>query len=303
LHLDVDALRRAHYNATVVQARHPNDALMIVRIRPDAPLQPYEAGQWLAVGVGLWEARIGGCPPEEVAPEKRVDLAERPFSLSSGILTADGTRLLRADEEDVYEIYTGFTRDLPPGARVPVLLPRLFALREGDRLRVGERPQGRYTLAGVAPHHDVLFAATGTGEAPHNRMIAELLRRGHRGRIASAVTTRRSSDQAYRATHERLAQLFPNYRYVPVATREEPEGPRLQAMLENGALEERIGFEIEPGRVHVFLCGHSGMIGAPRAVDGVLRYPDEPGMVELLERRGLRANPPDASIDIHYERY
>jgi ferredoxin--NADP+ reductase len=303
--LDIEALRREHYNATVVHARHPSDELMILRVRPDEPIPPFEAGQWISIGVGLWEERVEGCPPEEVAPEHRANLAKRPFSISSSILTPDGARLLRVEEEqDAYEIYTVLIRDVPPGTRLPVLTPRLFALHEGDRLHAGDRPHGKYTLEIVRPEDDVLFAATGTGEAPHNRMVGELLRRRHRGRIASIVTTRRRSDQAYRPAHERLMQLFPNYRWIGVATREEDEAVRLQAMLESGLLEERIGFELDPRRARVFLCGNPEMIGAPRLVSGLLTYPSPHGMVELLERlRGFRANPPDEGINIHYERY
>ena len=40
----------------------------------------------------------------------------------------------------------------------------------------------------------MLFLATGTGEAPHNYMLWELLRRGHTGRILSACCVRYRRD-------------------------------------------------------------------------------------------------------------
>ena len=63
-------------------------------------------------------------------------------------------------------------------------------LREGDRLFLGEKITGHFTLDPVQPDDTVVFLATGTGEAPHNYMLWELLRRGHRGRILSACCVR-----------------------------------------------------------------------------------------------------------------
>ena len=60
--------------------------------------------------------------------------------------------------------------------------PRLFMLRgEGDRLNIGEKITGHYTLEHVKPGDTVLFLGTGTGEAPHNYMTWELLKNGHTG--------------------------------------------------------------------------------------------------------------------------
>ena len=59
---------------------------------------------------------------------------------------------------------------------MPALTPRLFALKEGDRIQLGERITGHYTLDLVKEGDAVVFLATGTGEAPHNYMLWELLR-------------------------------------------------------------------------------------------------------------------------------
>ncbi len=298
---DVAALEREHYNATLVAVRAVHAELAILHVRPDAPLPPYEAGQWIAIGVGRWEPRAPGFRPEETETEAPHILLRRPFSISSAILAADGSRLLAANDETDYELYVALWRDTPRGSALPA---RLAGLAPGARLWVDDMPHGRNTLAAVRPDDSVLFVASGTGEAPHNRMILELLRRGHRGRIASVVTTRRRIDQAYRAVHEHLAQLFENYRYVPVTTREPGEpGGRIQDLFTSGVLEERAGFRLDPAHCRVFLCGGSDMIGAPRLVHGERRYPAPPGMIELLERhRGFRADSPDGSVNIHFER-
>jgi ferredoxin--NADP+ reductase len=292
-------LRRTHYNATLADVRPVHADLRVLRVRPDAPLPAFEAGQWVMVGIGTWEPGVAGAPAAASAEAPAPTLLRRPLSISSPILEPGRTRLLRAGEEDSYEFYVTLPLDNPTAFTV-----RLFGLELGDRLWIADAPQGSYTLSRIQPDDDVLFASTGTGEAPHNRMIWELLRRGHRGRMGAVVTTRCHADQGYREVHERLLSLFPNYRYAAIATREPGEkGARLQELLHTGKLEALAGFALDPVRTHVFLCGNPAMIGVPRPQpDGRLVYPQPPGMVELLTReRGFRADAQDGNI--HFERY
>ncbi|MFQ5599094.1 MAG: ferredoxin--NADP reductase [Candidatus Krumholzibacteriia bacterium] len=300
---DLEALRREHYDGTVLEVERPRESLMVLRVRPDGPIPKYEAGQWTLLGLGMWEPRCAGCPEETLSREDALAVTRRPYSLSCSILAGGEDRLLRPQEEGGYEFFLALAREQATGTQGAALTARLFALEPGCRLWVAEHPQGSYTLAHVQPDHDVMFLATGTGEAPHNRMIWELLRRGHRGRIASVVTVRELADLAYGPVHERLMKRFPSYRYVAVATREPGvEGSRLQEMLQSGALEERAGMRLDPERCHVFLCGSPGMLGRPRQDAGRRVYPQPPGMIELLEQRGLRADPPEGA-HIHFERY
>jgi ferredoxin--NADP+ reductase len=289
------------YNATVAGRRRVHDDLMILRVRPDAPIPPFAAGQWIAIGLGLWEPPVPGVGAGEVALADRDTLVRRPYSISSSILCDGEPRLLRPGEEGFYEFYITLPREAP---RPPLLVARLFALDVGSRLWVDEKPSGQNTLAGVAPEENVLFAATGTGEAPHNRMIWELLSREHRGRLASFVTTRRWADQGYREVHARVARLFPSYRHTGIATREPGEpGRRLQDLVASGRLEELCGFDFDPAKTRIFLCGNTAMIGAARLQDGKVVPPSPSGMVALLESRGFRADPRRGKINIHFERY
>ncbi len=286
------------YNGTFIAGRRPHDDLMVFRVQPDAPIPPYEAGQWISIGVGMWEPRVAGLAPETLADEERDKLVRRPLSISSGILVDGGDALVRPEDESWYELYATFPRDAPVPA---AFTARLFALEPGARMWVADAPRGQNTLAAVQPDDNVLFAATGTGEAPHNRMILELLRRGHRGRIASFVTTRRMVDQAYRDVHERLMRMFPNYRNVALATRE--NALRLQQLVQNGEIEERAGFALDPSHTRVFLCGNPAMVGAPRLQDGQRVFAHTGGMVELLEARGFHCDPESGNLNIHFERY
>ncbi|MEZ5320914.1 MAG: hypothetical protein R2698_02315 [Microthrixaceae bacterium] len=65
------------------------------------------------------------------------------------------------------------------------------------------------------PADTVVLLSTGTGEAPQNAMVTELLRKGHHGPIVSAVSVRQWADLGYLDKHRRLEQRFANYHYLP----------------------------------------------------------------------------------------
>ncbi len=303
---DVDALRREHYNAVILGERSLHDSVMVIRVRPDRPVPPPRPGQWMELGLGIWEAVMPGA---EAGSAKRVapdSVVRRAYSVSSPMLTPAQDRLLRPGEEEGIEFFLSLV--FPPAqraARVPNLTGRLFCLGEGDRLYMSEEPQGNYTLDPVSPGKDVLFLATGTGEAPHNRMIWELLRTGHPGRVASIVSVRHWDDLAYHSIHRRLTVMYPHYRYAAVATREpESRARHLQDLLLDGSLERMAGFPIDPGTTQIFLCGNPGMIGPPRLIQGTRTFPASAGMVELLEREfGMNADLRKPPANVHYERY
>jgi ferredoxin--NADP+ reductase len=162
----------------------------------------------------------------------------------------------------------------------------------------------------VRPDDTVLFLSTGTGEAPHNYMLWDLLRRGHRGRILSACCVRYRRDLGYLATHEELTRRYPHYAYLPLTTREaDTVGHKvyIQDLIASGQLEERLGRPLDPERTHVFLCGNPKMIGVPDKdrETGKLLYPQPPGVIELLQQRGFHPDQPALKVkgNIHYEEY
>jgi len=304
--VDQAALRRAHYNAVILGERVFHGSVMVIRVRPDGPLPAVRPGQWMELGLGIWEPVMPGAEAgsaRRLAPDSVV---RRAYSISSPILAPGHDRLIEPGEEEAFEFFLSLV--FPPAqraARVPNLTGRLFCLQEGDRLFMSPEPLGNYTVEEVAPGKDVLFLATGTGEAPHNRMLWELLRTGHSGRVASVVSVRHWDDLAYNEVHRRLAAMFPRYRYAAFATREpDSRGRHLQDLLLDGTLERVAGFHLDPRTTQVFLCGNPGMIGPPRLLSGKRIYPDTTGLVELLEREyGMNADLRSSPVNVHYERY
>jgi ferredoxin/flavodoxin---NADP+ reductase len=283
--------------------------LMVMRVRPDFPRPPHKAGQYGVLGLGYWEPRFPGSAEEELAPGDESKLARRSYSISCSLLDNRG-ELLDIAQTDWLEYYIVLVRQSEK-RQPPALTPRLFMLREGERLFLGEKIAGVYTLDPVQPDDTVIFLATGTGEAPHNYMLWELLRRGHRGRILSVCCVRYNKDLAYRATHDELMRRYSRYTYWPLTTREPGVLTKgkvyVQDVLASGQLEEILGQKLDPERTHVFLCGNPKMIGVPEKnrETGERVYPQPPAVIELLEKRGFRPDLPQLKIkgNIHYEEY
>jgi ferredoxin--NADP+ reductase len=300
--------RREQYNATIVWMRKPNPDLMLVRVRPDKPRAPHHPGQYGTLGLGNWEPRVPECAEEVLQPTKEGVLVKRAYSISCSILD-DNLALLDIDRTDWLEYYIVLVRESgrePP----PALTPRLFMLQEGDRLFMGEKIAGHYTLDPVKPGDTVVFLATGTGEAPHNYMLWHLLRRGHSGRILSACCARYKRDLGYAAIHDELMKRYRNYTYLSLTTREAliaGQKVYIQDLITSGQLEQRLGQALDPAVTHVYLCGNPNMIGVPvkDKATGQKTYPTPPGVVEILEKRGFEMDQPQLKRkgNIHFEEY
>jgi ferredoxin--NADP+ reductase len=301
-------LRRQKYNATLGYLGKVHSDLAILRVCPDFPRPPHKPGQYSVLGLGFWEPRHPGCQEEPLAPADESKLARRSYSISCSILDERG-ELLDVARTDWLEFYVVLVRESEK-PQPPALTPRLFMLRQGERLYLGEKITGSFTLDPVKPDDAVVFLSTGTGEAPHNYMLWELLRRGHAGRILSACCVRLRQDLAYQAVHEQLMRRHPNYTYLSLTTREPESVGRkvyIQDLITSGQLEERLGQSLDPRNTHVFLCGNPKMIGVPDKdrETGRRVFPKPPGVIEILEQRGFQPDQPSIKFkgNIHYEEY
>jgi ferredoxin--NADP+ reductase len=306
---EIADLRRKRYNATVVRLSKVHPDLMILRVRPDFPVPPHKPGQYSTLGLGYWEPRCPGCQDEIVKPSDEAKIARRSYSISCSVLDDDG-KLIDQENAGWLEFYIVLVRDTGSAERPPLLTPRLFLLREGDRLILGEKIAGHFTLDPVKPGDTVLFLSTGTGEAPHNYMLWDLLRRGHTGRILAACCVRYRRDLGYLAIQEELVRRYPNYTYLSLTTREADTVKHkvyIQDLIASGQLEEHLGQPLDPARTHVFLCGNPKMIGVPAKdrESGQRVYPQPTGVVELLEKRGFQIDQPALKLkgNIHFEEY
>lgn len=260
-------------NATLSERHDLNEALSIVRVRPDSGRPPdFEPGQFITLGL---PRTSGDAPSRRPRQPGRVPLTRRAYSIASG-----------RPETDALELFVALVEE-------GKLTPRLWTLQVGDRLWMDSACKGGFTLASVPADRDLLMVATGTGLAPYVSML-----RTHRGqrrwrRFIVIHGVRRVSDLGYRAELEAAARTDPSVHYVPIVSRAAAnEWPgargRVTALLDERWYAEHVGGVLDPGRCHVFLCGNPAMI-------------DE--MEAGLQQRGFRTHTPEAPGDIHLERY
>ena len=297
----IEELREEHYNATITHFEPTHSDLWVLRVKPDQGDTSYLPGQYASLGLGYWEERIDDAPDPEA--DKRWDkLIRRSYSISSRIFDDHG---YLTDENGLDELEFYIVLVAPTPDNTPALTPRLALKREGDRIYLGPKVAGRYTLDSVIdPKAEIVFFATGTGEAPHNGMVIDLLRKGHTGPIVSAVTVRQNADLGYLEKHRELESRYANYHYVPMPTRE-PGVPKryLQDLLRDDDFGTKLGVQLSPETSHVFLCGNPAMIGLPEEEDGTMVFPEPTGVVELLVERGFTLDRRNSPGNIHYEEY
>lgn len=289
------------YNATITMFDPHHSDLWILRVRPDQGDVAFLAGQYATLGLGYWEPRVDNAY-EELTEERRKQVARRSYSISSPIFDESG-HLIDQSRWNQLEFYIVLVRPSPDS--VPAFTPRLALREPGSRIYLGPKVTGRYTLERIkGPDLTVVFCATGTGEAPHNAMVVELLRRGHQGPILNAVSVRYRQDLAYLDKHRALEERYSNYHYVTLLTREPGvEKLHLQDALERGILEKAIGGALTPDSTHVYLCGNPAMIGLPEWEDDRPKFPATQGMAEMLADRGFVIDRRGQPGNVHYEEY
>lgn len=308
----IQDLRTKHYNATLADVRKAHDALWCFRVKPDFPPPAFKAGQYTTLGLGCWEPRHPAALAEEDMDEKKLRrLGRRAYSVSHPVVDEGRNGALAPAGIGYLEFYIVLVVG-SEGGSAPLLTPRLFLLKRGDRLYMGEKFTGDYTLESledIRRRDDalVVFAGTGTGEGPHNFMIWELLRSGFKGRIASIVCVRYRNDLAYESVYRRLEKQYPNLSYHTLTTREADtihHKVYVQDYIGSGQFEKEIGREMRPENTHLFLCGNPAMIGSPKIRGGEKIWPEgKKGVIQIMEERGFRMDVGKTRGNIHFEKY
>lgn len=200
----------------------------------DAPVDDFQAGQYLKIALDLDGKRIG-----------------RPYSL------------VNPPHRLPLEIYFN---EVPGGP----LSPQLSLLGPGDPIWVSARAGGIFTLDQVPDARDLWLFATGTAlgvylsilgtEEPWQRFQNLILVHGVRG----------ARELSYRQGIEAIAaERGRRFHFVPTLSREQRPGMlhgRLSARVEDGRMEETLGIRIAPETSQVMLCGNAQMIQDMKAL-------------------------------------
>lgn len=265
----------AELNCRVIQNIQVSPIMRIIKVSPEGWTFPeFESGQFVALGLPPEAGRCAEATDEHAEP-KPDKLIRRAYSIAS------------ASTEDSVEFYITLVHS-------GQLTPRIFNLNIGDKIFMGKKAVGMFTLDQVDDDRNVVLIATGTGVAPYMSMLrSNALRR--KGRIMVIHGAANSWDLGYSSELKLLDNMFPNFTYYPTITEpdKEPTGWEgdtrfIQDIWEDGIASKKWGIETTPENTDFFLCGN------PKMVDG---------MKETLFSQGFKEHKRKEAGQIHAEEF
>ncbi|MBD3267658.1 ferredoxin--NADP reductase [bacterium] len=271
-------VRKLEYNATVSQRVELAPGLAIIRIVPDNHLFEFTPGQYTVLGMYRKEGRVLGSDPEpeENAQRDPNEMIRRAYSIASSSV-----------EKEYIEFYVTLVKS-------GELTPRLFNLNVGDRLFLGPKATGMFTLEQVEEGKHVFLAATGTGLAPYISMVRTQLAAHPDRQFVVVHGARHSWDLAYRDELRSLQRYRDNLTYIPAITNIDTDKlwkghtGWIQHLYTSGIVEKECGVSIAPDTFDVFLCGNPDMIEA---------------MIQILQDQGFKKDERRNPGSIHVEEY
>jgi ferredoxin/flavodoxin---NADP+ reductase len=274
----------AEYNATVSSRVEVAPGLVIMRVVPDKLPFEHKAGQYVVLGMKASEPRVGESEPEapsvvvgaadgssgadgaDIAGTAESRAAVEAQAAAAAKAAADPDRMIRraysiASESRSDEFIEFYLTLVMSGE----LTPRLFNLKVKDRVYIGPKAVGVFTLD-KAPGKHILMIGTGTGLAPYMSMLRSELVCGGERKFVVVHGARYSWDLGYRTELTGLARHCNNFKYIPVITRPADDvtwrgrSGYLQNLVASGAIEEETGLPLTPENFDIFMCGNPGMI-------------------------------------------
>jgi ferredoxin/flavodoxin---NADP+ reductase len=236
------------YNATLTYKLALTPDLFILKVKPDKAVPEFTSGQYVLLGLSSNHPRRANSEPEfrESKPDRMV---LRAYSIASA-----------GYETQELEFYISVVNN---GA----LTPRLATLAPGDRLQIGDKIRGHFTLDTVpSEHQHVILAATGTGLAPYISMMRQHRRKAFPFHFLILQGAPVGWELGYRQELSIYAEMLPRVTYVPMVSRPhiDPHWSgltgRITRQFQPEILLKSYGIPLEPDKTSVFLCGNPDMI-------------------------------------------
>ncbi len=200
----------------------------LVSLQVDAEIAPFEAGQFLKLGLEIGAETVG-----------------RPYSL------------INAQDERPLEFCFSVVPDGP-------LSGRLAALNAGDAVFVAPHASGFLTLGEIPDGRHLWLIASGTGIGPFLSILKTTEPWQRFERIVLVQAARLTSELMYRHTISQFAEAHAGqFAFVPLVSREATDFAipgRIPQAIENGQLEARAGIEFDAADSQVMLCGNPQML-------------------------------------------
>ncbi|MCK5776162.1 MAG: ferredoxin--NADP reductase [Bacteroidales bacterium] len=263
-------------NSVIVQILQVSPIMKIIRVKPVGWEFPeFKGGQFVALGLPGSAERANDAVDEFEIPEDGTKLIKRAYSIAS------------TSTADYVEFYITLVHS---GA----LTPRIFNLNIGDKIFMGKKGVGMFTLDAVNEKRNIILIATGTGVAPYMSMLrSDALKR--KGNIMIIHGAANSWDLGYSSELQLLQSMFDSFSYLPTITEpaKEPAGWSgdtrfIGDIWADSIGEKKWGFKPSPENTDFFLCGN------PRMIEG---------MVEMLEKDGFIEHKKKTPGQIHVEEF
>jgi len=263
-------------NSVVVQILQVSPIMKIIRVKPMGWEFPeFKGGQFVALALPGSAERCSDATDEFEIPKDQDKLIKRAYSIAS------------TSTADYVEFYITLVHS---GA----LTPRLFNLNIGDKVWMGKKGVGMFTIDEVDENRNIVLIATGTGVAPYMSMLrSDALKR--KGNIMIVHGAANSWDLGYSSELQLLESMFDSFTYHPTITEpdKEPAGWSgdtrfIGDIWADDLASKKWGFKPSPENTDFFLCGN------PRMIEG---------MVELLEKDGFIEHSRKVTGQIHVEEF
>lgn len=180
---------------------------------------------------------------------------------------------------------------MPSGAPTP----RLFALQPGDRVWLGKKISGIFTLEKVQEGHHLVLVGTGTGLAPYMSVLRSELECRLDHHTVVLLGARHSWDLGYRGELIAMQRFCRTFHYAPIISRPDEEHVPwagqtgyVQDLWDRGLVAEAIGYDPTTDNTQILLCGNPGMIE---------------GMITRLEKDGFGEGDAGSPGQIHAEKF
>ncbi len=241
-------------NAKVKDVHFINENLMILKVEKDNEIFQFEPGQFATIGL-----------------VQRGKVIKRAYSVAS----KNGSSQI---ELFISRVENG------------VLTKKIFNLKKNDKLWLGEKITGFFTLKPVT-EPNLILVATGTGICPYLSMLRTYPELGTKqGKIALIHGVRKFKDFGYLDEFLKIQKARSNFYFFPIISRETkqniPKG-RVQDILNSNNFKETYSI-IDPKNTAVMLCGN-------------------PQMIEDLTGRfynlGFKKHTRNSKGNLHYEKY
>ncbi|MDF1547494.1 MAG: ferredoxin--NADP reductase [Bacteroidales bacterium] len=261
-------------NCFVTQVLQVSPIMKIIRLKPDGwELPEYKPGQFIALGLYASAPRCAEATEEHTQFESD-KLIKRAYSIAS------------SSTQEFIEFYITLVHS---GS----LTPRIFNLKIGDKIWVGKKATGMFTIDEIEPDQNVILIGTGTGVAPYMSMLRSnaLSRQGQIMVIHGAAN---SWDLGYSSELALLQSMFPKFHYHPTITEpaKEPVGWNgdirfIEEIWKDTIIDQKFGFRPTPDNTHIFLCGNPIMINGMKellaAENFMVHKKKEPGQIHIEE--------------------